>query len=74
MICLNGVMVNTQEPIKTNILFYQTQQSFEQVISKLLHQIKSIQKSSVQKDRIICHKQVRIDYFLHYSILSRRSS
>lgn len=56
MTCLNGVMVNTQdqELIKTNILFFQTKQSFEQFISKLLHQIKSIQKSNVQKDRIIC--------------------
>lgn len=74
MTCLNGVMVNTQELIKTNILFYQTKQSFEQFISTLLHQIKSIQKSNVQKDRIICQKQVKKDYFLHYSILSRRSS
>lgn len=54
MTCLNGVMVNTQEIIKTNILFYQTKQSFEQFISKLLHKIKSIQKSNFQKDMIIC--------------------
>lgn len=46
-------MVNTQELIKTNILFYQTKQSFEQVISKLLQKIKSIQKSNVQKNRVI---------------------